>query len=278
MSAKPEPVRQAEAQGERVARDDKFEWLARAGLAARGVVYAVVGVLAVKLALGDGGKATDQQGALKTIAQQPFGKALLIIVAIGLAGYAVWRLIRAALGHGPEASDDTKDRIAGLVSGVAYAALCATAVKILVGSGGGSAASNKPAKATGGVLDWPGGQVLIIVAGLVVAGVGIDQGIKGVKRKFLEESKTEQMGPRMRKAFTAVGVCGHLARMVVFGLIGYLLVRAAIDYDPGKSVGLDGALATLGQSSYGPILLGIVAAGLICFAAFSLLDSRYRKV
>ncbi len=278
MSAKPKPVRQAEAQGERVARDDKFEWLARAGLAARGVVYAVVGVLAVKLALGDGGKATDQQGALKTIAQQPFGKALLIIVAIGLGGYAVWRLIRAALGHGPEASDDTKERIAGLVSGVAYAALCATAVKILLGSGGGSAASNKPAKATGGVLDWPGGQVLIIVAGLVVAGVGVDQGIKGVKRKFLEESKTEQMGPQMRKAYTAVGVCGHLARMVVFGLIGYLLVRAALDYDPGKSVGLDGALATLGQSSYGPILLGIVAAGLLCFAAFSLLDSRYRRV
>src|SRR6188472_2169462 len=107
-------------------------WLGRAGLVARGVVYAVVGVLAVKLALGDGGKTTNQQGALKTIAQQPFGKALLVLMAIGLAGYAIWRLVRAALGHGPEDSDDTKERLAGLESGIGYALLCVTAVSLLI--------------------------------------------------------------------------------------------------------------------------------------------------
>src|SRR5215212_3148517 len=121
------PVRAAEGAGERVARTDSFEWLARAGLLARGVVYGVIGVLAVKLALGDGGKATNQQGALQTIAKQPFGKVLLVLVAVGLAGYALWRLVRAAIGHGPEASDDTKERIAGLFSGIAYGALCLTA-------------------------------------------------------------------------------------------------------------------------------------------------------
>ena len=271
----PVTARRAEAEGERVARRDEFEWLARAGLVARGVVYAVIGVLAVKLALGDGGKATDQQGALATIAQQPFGKVLLSVVAIGLAGYAFWRLVRAAIGHGPEASDDTKDRIAGLVSGLAYAALCVTAIGILIGAGGGG---GDPDKATGGVLGWPAGQVLVGLAGLVFIGVAADQGRKGVKREFLEESKTEQMGPRMRPVFTAVGVAGHLARMVVFALIGVFVVKAAITYDADEAIGLDGALAKLGHSAYGPVALGVVAAGLVCFAAYSVLDARYRRV
>jgi len=128
------------------------------------------------------------------------------------------------------------------------------------------------------VLGWPAGRVLVAVAGLIIVGVGLEQGYRGAKCKFLEKSKTEEMGPRMLSGFTAVGVFGHLARMVVFGLIGYFLFRAAIDYDADKSVGLDGALATLGQSSYGPILLGIVAAGLIGFGFYSALDARYRKV
>ena len=265
----------AQQQGERVARSDQFEWLARAGLLARGVVFAIIGVLAVKLALGDGGKTTNQQGALKTIAAQPFGKALLILVAVGLAGYALWRLVHAAIGHGPEASDDTTERIGGVVSGLFYAGLCVTAVKILVGSGGGS---SSPGKTTGGVLDWPGGRFLVIAAGLVIIGVGLEQGYKGAKQKFLEKSKTEEMGPRMRQTFTAVGVFGHLARMVVFALIGYFLIKAAIDFDPNKAVSLDGALTALGNASYGPVLLGIVAAGLIGFAAYSVLDARFRRV
>jgi hypothetical protein len=269
------PARKAAVEGERVARRDEFEWLARAGLVARGVVYAIIGILAVKLALGHGGKATDQQGALATIAQQPFGEVLLSLVAVGLAGYASWRLVRAAIGHGPEASDDTKDRIAGAVSGLAYTALCVTAIGILIGAGSGG---GDPDEATGGVLGWPAGRVLVGLAGLAFIGVAADQGYKGVKRRFLEDSKTEQMGPRMRPVFTAVGVGGHLSRMVVFALIGVFLVRAAIDYDPDAAVGLDGALAKLGHSSYGPVALGVVAAGLVCFAAYSVLDARYRRV
>jgi hypothetical protein len=276
LSAGRMPVRQAQSKGDDVARTRQFEWLARAGLAARGGIYAIIGVLAVKLALGDGGKTTNQQGALETLAKQPFGKALLILMAIGLAGYAIWRLLRAAIGHGPEASDDTKERLAGLASGIAYAMLCVTAVSILIGSGGSSGGG--PDKATGGVLDWPGGQILVGIAGLVMIGVGFDQGYKGIKKKFLEKSKTEQMSEGLERAFTALGVVGHLARMIVFALIGYFLIRAAIDFDPDKAVGLDGALSTLAHASYGPILLGIVAAGLIAFAAYSVADARYRKV
>jgi hypothetical protein len=268
-------VHQAEAKGERVARSDQLEWLARAGLVARGVVYAVIGLLAIKVALGDGGKTTSQQGALATIAKQPLGTALIAILAVGLLGYASWRLLRAALGHGKQGADDTKDRIAGVASGIAYGALFITAVSILFGSKGGG---GSPDKATGGVLGWPGGQVLVILAGVVMIGVGLEQARKGLKRTFLEDSKTEQMSEPVEKAFTGLGVAGHLARTVVFALIGYFLIRAAIEYDPDKAVGLDGALAALGKAAYGPLLLGLVAAGLLCFAAYSVADARYRKV
>jgi hypothetical protein len=260
-------VNEARIQGDRLARTGPFEWLARAGLVSRGVVYAVIGVLALKLALGDGGKATNQQGALRTIADRPFGKTLLVLVAIGLAGYALWRLVRAALGHGPEQSDSGTDRIAALASGIAYAILCVTAVKILAGA---STGSGTPKKATGGVLDWTGGPLLV--------GVGGYQGYKGIATKFLEDAKTEQMSSEVRRVFTALGVFGHVARAVVFTLIGYGLIRAAIDYDPDKAVGLDGALLKLANASYGPWLLGLVAAGLIGFAAFSLAEARYRRV
>jgi Domain of Unknown Function (DUF1206) len=272
------PVREARDAGEQIERTDTFEGLARIGLVARGVVYAVIGVLALKLALGDGGDATSHQGALQTIAQGPFGKVLLALVALGLIGYATWRLVRAAMGHGPEASDDTKDRIKSLVSGIVYAALCVTALQILFGSGSGGGPANNPDQATGGVLDWPAGQVLVVIAGLIFIGVAIDQARQGIQRRFLEDSKTEQMSEGTEKAFTLVGLTGHVARAVVFALIGWFLIRAAIDYDPDKAVGLDGALAKLGQSTYGPLALGVVAAGLVAFAVYSIFDGRYRRV
>jgi hypothetical protein len=267
----------AQAGGEQVTRSDGFEWLARAGLVARGVVYVIIGLLSVKVALGSGGETTNQQGALKEIAQQPFGKVLLALMAIGLFGYAVWRLLRAIVGHGPEAGDDTKDRVAGVVSGIAYAALCVTALSILFGSGSGGGSGN-PDKTTGGVLGWPGGQVLVGLAGLIFIGVAADQVLKGVKQTFLEDAKTGEMDRRMRQVYTAVGTAGHVARGVVFALIGWFLVRAAIEFDPDKAVSLDGALAKLGDSSFGPVALGVVAAGLIAFGAFSILDGRYRRV
>lgn len=171
------PVRSAQRGGETVARRPEFKWLARAGLIARGVVYGVVGLLAVKLALGAGGKTTSQQGALKTIAHEPFGQALLIAVAVGLAGYAIWRLVRAGIGHGSQEKDSAFDRVAGVASGVAYAALCVTAVKILTGAGSSGGASS-PKKTTGGVLAWTGGTAIVGLAGAILIGVALYQGYK----------------------------------------------------------------------------------------------------
>ena len=266
----------ARREGEDVAESKPLGWLARAGLVARGLVYLIIGVLALKLALGDGGdKAANQQGALKTIADRPFGKTLLVLVAIGLAGYALWRLIRAAVGRGAEQRDSGSDRVAALASGIAYGILCVTAVKILTDS---STGSGTPKEATGGVLGWSGGPVLVAIAGAVLIGVAAYQAHKGLAKKFLDDAKTSEMSPEVRKGYTALGVFGHVARAVVFALVGYGLIKAAIDYDPSKAIGLDGALRKLADASYGPALLGLVAAGLVGFAAYSMADARYRKV
>jgi hypothetical protein len=271
------PFRSAQHGGEAVARRPEFEWLARGGLLARGIVYAIVGILALKLAVGSGGKATTQRGALETIAHEPFGKALLIVMVVGLAGYAMWRLVRAGIGHGAQEKDSGGERVAGVASGVAYAALCVTAVKILIGASS-SGASSTPRKTTGGVLEWTGGTEIVAGVGAILIGVALYQGYKGISRKFLETSKTGEMSRAGKRAFTAVGVFGHLARMVVFGLVGYGLLKAAINYDPHSAIGLDGALNKLSHQSYGPFLLGVVAAGLIGFALYSIADARYRKI
>jgi hypothetical protein len=273
----PGPVGTAQRGGEAVARRREFEWLARVGLVARGVVYGIVGILALKLAVGSGGKATTQRGALQTIANEPFGKALLIAMAVGLAGYAVWRLVRAGIGHGTEQKDTGLQRVAGVASGVAYAALCVTAVKILTGASS-SGGSSSPKQTTAGVLNWTGGTVIVGVVGAILMGVALGQGYKGVSKKFLDTSKTVEMSRGVKRGFTAIGVFGHLARMVVFGLVGYGLVKAAIDYDPQRAIGLDGALNKLSHYSYGPFLLGVVAVGLIGFALYSIADARYRKI
>ena len=271
------PVQGAKSAGDSIAQARWFEWLARAGLVARGAIYAIIGWLALEVAFGTGGKTTNQKGALAEISQQSGGKILLVLMAIGLFGYAFWRLLRAAVGHGPEETDDGKERLKGAVSGLAYVSLFVTCLSILFGSSS-SGGSGSPDKATGGVLGWPGGQVIVVLAGLVVIGAGLYQGYEGIKMKFLEKSKTEQMSRKTEQAFTALGMAGHLARMAVFTLIGYFLVKAAIDFDPDKAVSVDGALAALAKASYGPVLLGIVAAGMIAFAGYSVADARYRRV
>ena len=275
MSVESATAREARAGGEKVSRSRGFEWLSRAGFVARGLIYGIIGILAIKLALGAGGKTTNQQGALETIARQPFGKVLLILVAIGLAGYALWRLLRALLGHGPEDSDSTFERVAAFASGIVYAGLCAIAVEILLGSGGSSGNANET---TAGVFGWPAGTWLVGIAGAVLVGVGLYQGYRGLSKDFLKDSKTEQMSPQVRRWIEWIGTFGHLARMVVFCLVGAFLINAAIDYNPNKAVGLDGALAKIADASYGPFLLGIVAAGLIAFGVYSLTDARYRRI
>ena len=268
--------RETKAWAEGIVQSRPFEWFARAGFLARGAVYAIIGVLALKLAIGAGGETTNQQGAMRTVAEQPFGKVLLVLLAIGLAGYSIWRLVRFALGRGPEGADRGVERVGALGSGLVYGALCLLAIEILLGTGGGSSGNAK--KTTAGVFEWPAGKWLVLLAGIVLIGVGLYQGYRGLTQKFLEESKTEEMRPPVRRWIGWIGTVGHLARMVVFVLIGVFVAKAALEYDPKEAVGLDGALAKLQHQSYGHLLLGLVAAGLVAFAVYSFSDARYRRI
>jgi hypothetical protein len=259
-------------------RADAVQLLARAGLTARAVVYGVIGVIAIDVAVGERGHQANQQGALELIARQTLGGVLLGLVAAGLAGYAAWRLTHALLGRGSEVRDTAFDRVAAAASAVVYGAMCAIAIKILAGSAGGGGAAASPRKETAGVLGWTGGPVLVTIAGVILVGIAAYQAHKALAKTFMETSRTAEMGARVRRAYEALGVFGHLARAVVFALTGYGLVRAALDYDPHKAVGLDEALRSLAENAYGPVLLGVVAAGLIAFAGYSAADARYRKV
>ena len=269
---------QGRSAGRTATHSAAFAALTRAGFVARGVIYAIIGVLAIQVATHSANHPANQRGALETIRKQPLGGWLLIAVAIGLGAYAVWRFVQAYAGHGPEGGGDASalGRLAAAASGCAYAVLCALAVSILVGAS--SQSSSNPHKSAAGVLGWPGGQVIVGIAGLIFIGVALYQGFKGVTRRFLDEDKTEEMGRRTKRWITVGGVAGHLARMVAFGLIGIFVVKAAIDYAPGTAVGLDGALAKLARQTYGTFLLAVVAAGLIAFGLFSIAESRYRRM
>jgi hypothetical protein len=268
-------VRGARAAGEGFVNSRLFAILSRAGFVARALIYGIIGVLALELATRQGGKITNQQGALRSVEQHPFGHLLLALLAVGLGGYALWRLFRAALGHGREGTDRGIERLGALGSGIVYAAMCVVAIQILTGPG----TSGKGAKKTAGdVFTWPAGRWLVAIAGVVLAGVACYQLIRGLRKKFLDDSKTDEMPQFVFKGFTVLGTIGHVARAVVFGLVSVFLIKAAYDYKANEAIGLDGALGKLYDGAYGAWLLGTVAAGLIAFACFSLLEARYRKI
>jgi hypothetical protein len=253
------------------------EALGRAGLLAKAALYAVIGGLAIKVALGAREESPDKGGALRTIAEQPLGKGLLILLAAGLAGYTLWRLAQAFLDHDDE-GDGPKGlakRAANLGKAAWYGTLCGLTVSVLVG--GGSGGGNEQ-RTTAGVFERPFGRYVVYAAGLAFLAAAAFNGWRAVTCKFNKKLRTHEMGDLEEKAATGVGILGHLARMVVFGLVGIFLVRAAWEYDPKKARGLDGALLEVAQAPYGGFLLGAVAAGLLAYALHCLVQARYRRI
>jgi hypothetical protein len=251
-----------------------LEVVGRAGLAAKGISFALVGVLAILVAVERGGETTDRQGALRAVADQPFGEVVLALLAAGFAGYAIWRLADAVLDLRDE-GDDAKGlakRGASIAKAAVYVALLWTAISILAGGGGGGGEQRK----TGGVLGWPAGRELVFAVALAVAGAAGFNVYRGVTRKF--EDKLSGMGDVAERAAVGLGVAGHVARGVVFAIVAWFLARAAVEYDPQDAVGLDGALARLAHESYGKALLGITAAGLLAYGVYCLFEARYRDL
>ncbi len=267
-------------EAEAAERTRPFRWLVRAGFVARGVTYGVIGALALALAAGAGtaGTAANQQGALELLSRSWLGTAALVVIAAGLLGYALWKLTQGVLGTGPEGGGGTgvTDRISGIGGGVAYVLFFLVAVRILAGSG--SSSSGTPEHTAAGVLGWPGGQVIVGAAGAILLVVSLYQLYEAVSGSFMKDSKTGRMGRDQRRLFKLAGRIGLSARALVFALIGYFVLKAALDYNPSNAVGVDGALARVHHEPAGPWLLALVGAGLIVFALFSLAEGRFRRL
>ena len=261
-----------------VARSSWTKRVGRLGFAAKGVLYLLVAVIAIKVAAGRGGDPEDQKGALATVADEPFGMFLLVLLALGLTGYTLWRLVEVVVGlRDKEGAEAHGERVASLGRALVYGALSAFAWMIVAGSGGGSRGGSEQQQ-TATVLDWPGGVALVTVVGVAVIGVAAYQGYRGATEGFLDDLMLGEMSKEERKVATYVGVAGHLARGVVFALMGVFLVKAALEYDPQEAIGLDGALKKLAGQPYGLVLLGLVATGLLFYGLYCLVEARYRKL
>jgi hypothetical protein len=263
----------------RHARSPWVEWLGRGGLVAIGVSYGVVAVLALLVAFHAGGRTTDRTGALHVLAGHVLGKILLVLLACGFAGYALWRYAQSLFDRGGRGDDaeGLAKRAAALGKALLYSALCIETVGILVGGGGGGG-GNKERGVAGWALRHTGGRLAVGAVGLAVLAAGGWNLYRAVSRKFREQLVEHEMGGTESRWATRLGVFGFGARGVVFALIGIFVVSAAWDYDPKKAIGLDGALADLARQAYGDWLLGVVAAGLLAFALFCLVQARYREV
>ncbi|TFZ04486.1 DUF1206 domain-containing protein [Ramlibacter rhizophilus] len=255
--------------------------LARAGFAAKGLVYVVIGALALQAALGRGGETTDSGGALRTILQQPYGWVLLAVIAIGLVGYASWRFVQAAMdpqGVGHDAKGIAK-RVGYAISGIIHAALALEAARLAFGFGPGGGGGDTGAQDwTAMVLAQPMGRWIIAAVGAAVVVVGLIQLVQAYRTDLPERLDLSRLGPTAREWVVRFGRMGMAARGIVFGLIGIFLVRAAMNYDPGQARGIGGALQSLHEQPYGPWLLGLVAIGLIAYGLFEGVQARYRRI
>jgi hypothetical protein len=258
------------------AQSEPIGWLGRIGLLAMGISYGLVAVLAIKLALGGGGETEDRGGALDTIAQDGLGRVVVLLLAIGFAAYAIWRVAEAVFdrgGEGKQAKGLAK-RAGYLGRALIYAVLCVTAVSVLLGSSGESNEKEETAH----VLDWPAGRWIVAAVGAGLLAAAGWNFFRGLTQKFTEELNTSEMSALEKRLVTVVGVAGVVARGVVFSLIGIFLIKAAVEYDPQEAIGLDGALNKLIAQDHGRFLLGVVAAGLFAFGVFCLFEARYRRV
>jgi hypothetical protein len=255
-----------------------IERLARVGYVAYGMVYVLVGVLAMRAALGGGGEPASQEGALRQVLLAPLGRILLLMVAIGLLAYAAWRVFQGILDPEDEGRDakGIVKRFDHVLNGLFHAALAFSAGQLALGPGGGGGGS--PDDWTARLLAQPLWRWLAVIAGVAIFCAGLYQFYKAYRADFQEELKAGEMSVRAKTWAARIGRIGYAARGVVFGVIGVFLVQAALQTDPDKARGLGGALQTLARQPLGPYILGAVALGLVAYGLFMFVMARYRRI
>jgi hypothetical protein len=245
---------------------------ARVGLTARGCIYLVMGVLALLLAFGSQ-KQVDQRGALSQVAAQPFGKILVLLLAIGFAAYAVWRFSEAAFGVTGEGRK-AGPRLQSLARGIVYAILTFTAVSVLRGTGQSQSAQQQGLTAR--IMAHSGGRIVIGVVGVIVVVVAIFLIVQGFRRSFMRYFKATP--PHTREIIRTLGTVGTVARGLVFAAVGMFVVWAAWTYSPEKAGGIDTVLKTSLGHTYGRPLVVLAGLGLLAFGVYGLAEARYRRV
>ncbi|MFZ3494104.1 DUF1206 domain-containing protein [Streptomyces sp. 5.8] len=271
---------QAKAQGQRVADSRALEVMSRVGLSARGVIYVLVGLLAVQIGFGgSSGKEADRSGAVRTIGEQPFGRALLWALVVGLAAMALWRLSEAAFGQAGEGGGKWIRRLGSLGLAVFYTVISIGVVQTaLVGGSPGSRGGNETSKEyTARVLNWPAGRVLVGVVGAVLVIVGVVIVVRSLMRKFEENLRTGEMSPPTRRIVAGLGIVGGVACGVVAAMAGLFVLLAAVRFDAGRAKGLDETLRSFADTPAGPVLLIAAAVGLLVFGLYSFCEARWRK-
>jgi hypothetical protein len=257
------------------ASSEPIRVLARAGLAARGVIYLLIGLVAFLVAFGLSSRQPNQEGALQLLAAKPYGLIALWLLAIGFAGYALWRLSEAAFGVTGE-GNGAGPRLRSLGRAIVYAFFAYLTFTVI--SGAHSNQTRKQQDLTAQAMHHTGGRWAVGIAGLVIVIIGLVLIIEGLRRRFMKYMQTARMSPRVRQTVEGIGVIGTVARGIVFGLVGILVMDAAITHKASESGGLDKALLTLRHQPYGQLLLVAAALGLIAFGVYGLCEARWRRV
>lgn len=256
-----------------------LEFLERTGYVVRGALYAVMGLLALRIALSQpGGAATDLNGSLVFLISNPFGKVVLLVAIVGLSAYSAWGLVRAIYDplHRGSNPSGYMERLGFVSSAVSYAAIVIFAIKILVGFGAGSTDSTK--QAVENVLNHPAGGLLTIIIGLIAIGIGLGQFVDSYRAEFKKDLKSSEMTEGQRNTAVVLGRFGMFARGVIFLIVGWFVLQAGIHHDPGQAQGFGGAFLFLLNKPYGHVLLGVVALGFIALGIHSLACARWIRL
>lgn len=272
---------QTTEKAEELVRQPIVKRLARFGFYTKGFLFVVIGVLAILVAVGDrGGRLADPTGALGYIAQFTYGKILLIVFIVGAICHGAWNILRGAAdvdNHGKNWQGIVKRCIAVGV-GLFYFFLAWTAWDIILTVQVAGENGSVQKTLTGIILALPLGAVLVFLIGLSVIGAGFSECYRGVTGKFQEDFRLRELQGGKRRIVSVLGALSFTARAVIFGLMGYFFIRAAIASDANEAMGIDGALRFLSQSYYGIILLFVAATGVICHGVLSIYEARYRRI